>query len=206
MKKDLYLFRHGQTEWNKLKRVQGTIDIELSSVGIKQAKNLIQYLRDKNLDVIYSSHLKRAWKTGEIVAKELKIEIIKNNHLYEVCWGDAQGKTVGEIKEQFGEEFDNRWSESNPDDDFMRFPNGESKIEVRERVLSAIGEFSVNSSYNSIGISTHGFVLKQMLIVCGNQNFHGLTNCEIVHIELETDMYKQNPYKSFKFIDRIKTN
>ena len=136
MKKNLYLFRHGQTEWNKLKKIQGTTDIPLTDLGIQQAMKLPNHLKDKNLGVIYSSHLQRAWKTGEIVAEKLEIDIIKNDHLHEVFCGDVQGKTAKEIQSEFGLEFDERWRGYDPKDDHMRFPNGESKVEARERMVN----------------------------------------------------------------------
>jgi probable phosphoglycerate mutase len=206
MKKDLYIFRHGQTDWNKLKKIQGTIDIPLNRTGLEQAKNLLKYLKDKNIGVIYSSRLKRAWRTGNIVAKELGIEIIKNNYLHEVYWGDAQGKTVEEIRDEFGLEFDQRWQSYCPEDDYMKFPNGESKMEVRQRAVNTISKLSLESIYQTLGFSSHGFVLKQMIIACGSNNFRGLKNCEILHLEFNTNKYnEENPNEAFRFVERIKT-
>lgn len=204
MKKSLYLFRHGQSKWNRLNKVQGTFDIPLTSLGIQQAKKIPQYLKDKGLEVIFSSHLKRAWKTGKIVAKALGVKIVKSDNLHEVCWGDVQGKTVEEIRAEFGKEFDDKWSGNDPKYDNLKFPNGESKIEARQRMVKAVSELSLNSSCNIIGFASHGFVIKQMIIACGSENFKGFKNCEIVNIQFDIEKFdEKNPSKAFNFVERI---
>jgi len=208
MKKNLYLFRHGQSEFNKLNKMQGTAtDSPLTSLGIEQASKIPHYLKDKNLDIIYSSHLKRAWKTGSIVAKALGIEIIKNKYLYEVLCNSVDGVLKEDLKEKFGEEFFKKWEGCNPEDDDMRFPDGESKTEARQRILKAVGNISITSSDDIIGFASHGFVIKQIIIACYNKYPEGLKNCEILHLEFDTEKYNEkNPDEAFSFVKRIRTD
>jgi len=104
-KKYLYLFRHGETNWNKLGIIQGISDIPLNFTGIEQAKQLGQFFLNKKLDIIYSSHLKRAKQTGDIIAKKLNIKIIKAKDLREVSFGKAEGKKIDELYAKLGLNF-----------------------------------------------------------------------------------------------------
>jgi probable phosphoglycerate mutase len=207
MKKDLYLFRHGESEWNRLNKMQVTTDSPLTENGIEQAKRLPKYLRDKNLGIIYSSHLKRAWKTGSIVAQELGVEIIKKPNLFEIFCGDVDGLTRLELRDRFGSGFIDRWKGINPIDDYMRFPNGESKMEARSRILEAVSGLSYNSPFNTIGFASHGSVIRQIVIACGNKDADSFKNCEILHLEFNTNKYnEENLSEAFKFIERIRVD
>lgn len=105
MKTTLYLVRHGETEWNALGKFQGCKDIALSPQGINQAKYVSDRLKGK-FDYIYSSPLKRAYKTASIIGMQggFKIEIL--NDLREINFGDWEGMTVKEIKDNFPSEFE----------------------------------------------------------------------------------------------------
>jgi len=207
MKKQLYLFRHGESEWNKIKKIQGLQDIPLTSLGIEQAKRIPKYLKAKNLGIIYSSHLTRAFKTGEIVAKKLGIKIVKNKDLREDSSDILDGLFKTEAVKKFGDKYEIYWHNDDPKYDNIRFGKGESKIEARQRMLNIISKLSLESSCSTIGFSTHGFVLKQVLIACGERGCVDLKNCEIVHIEFDTNKYcKENLCRAFKFIERIRTD
>ena len=67
-KKEFFLFRHGQTDWNLKKRCQGHTDIPLNKNGIKEAEELSIKLESTPLQVIYSSDLKRAVETAEVIS------------------------------------------------------------------------------------------------------------------------------------------
>jgi len=207
MKKNLYVFRHGQTEWNKLGKMQVTTDTSLTPLGIEQAKKIPEYLKDKNLGIIYGSHLKRAWKTGNIVAKELGVKIIKNEKLYEVFCGDVDGMTKRDLNKEFGENFVKRWKGLDPEDDNMKFPNGESKLESRRRITDIIGKLSSESTFDVIGFASHGFVIKQLILACSDCKPTMLENCEIVHFKFDMDKYNvENPQEAFSFVERIRTD
>lgn len=105
MKTTLYLVRHGETEWNALGKFQGCKDIALSPQGINQAKYVSDRLKGK-FDYIYSSPLKRAYKTASIIGMQggFKIEIL--NDLREINFGAWEGMTIKEIKDNFPSEFE----------------------------------------------------------------------------------------------------
>ena len=79
---NLYLVRHGETEWNRLKKFQGQQDSDLTETGVEQAKKLGKYLKKENIviDYLYSSPQKRAYETAELL--DCNENIIKElNHM-----------------------------------------------------------------------------------------------------------------------------
>lgn len=90
----IYIVRHGQTDWNVKKRNQGRIDIELNENGIKQALEIKEKLSNVKFDKVYSSPLKRAYKTARIITNQ---EIILDERIIERSNGELEGKLVSEI-------------------------------------------------------------------------------------------------------------
>ncbi|MCR4717128.1 MAG: histidine phosphatase family protein [Lachnospiraceae bacterium] len=91
---NLYIARHGQTEWNALHKMQGRIDIELNDIGISQAYELNKEIKELNLrfDKIYVSPLKRALKTAMIATERDESEFIIDDRLIEMDFGELEGK------------------------------------------------------------------------------------------------------------------
>lgn len=90
-----YLVRHGQTDWNIQKQVQGVADIELNATGIQQAEALAAQIADAGLqfDYVYASPLRRAQKTAQIITRN-RSDIIYDDRLVERSFGDLEGKIV----------------------------------------------------------------------------------------------------------------
>ena len=84
---ELYIIRHGETDWNKEKRLQGRSDTELNEYGIELAEITADALKDVTFDRIYSSPLKRAYRTAEIIRLDRDIEIQTDDRLLEICFG-----------------------------------------------------------------------------------------------------------------------
>ena len=84
----LYIIRHGETYWNIEGRLQGRTDIELTPSGISIADRSSQGMKNIRFDYIFSSPLKRAYKTAEIIRRDRSIPIITDNRLIEVCFGN----------------------------------------------------------------------------------------------------------------------
>lgn len=99
----IYLTRHGETEWNEKKLIQGHTDIPLNTKGKKQAKELGKQLKDINFDAAFSSDLLRAENSAEIIVKEKKMVIIKIKALRERFFGRFEGKNLSEMRKAFGE-------------------------------------------------------------------------------------------------------
>ncbi len=95
----VYIVRHGETDWNKEGRRQGSIDIPLNEKGIEQANILKDKLKDIKFDLCISSPLKRAYKTAEIIYGN--DNIITNDLLKERYLGEYEGTTIGNSKFDF---------------------------------------------------------------------------------------------------------
>lgn len=92
----LYIFRHGETDWNQVKRLQGRTDIELNSNGIAQAQAVANISKDIHFDYCYSSPLKRAFVTAKTLLAGRKLEIVTDERLAEMCFGTYEGTTSAE--------------------------------------------------------------------------------------------------------------
>lgn len=92
----LYIIRHGETDWNKEGKPQGQTDIELNEHGLSLAELTSDGLKDVSIDYIFSSPLKRAYKTAEILRRDRNIEIVCDERLKEVSFGPMEGSTKPE--------------------------------------------------------------------------------------------------------------
>lgn len=179
-KVDFYIFRHGETDINKQKRWQGSgTDVDLNIVGCAQAEVLIEKLRDKNIEVIFSSPLIRAYHTAQIAASGLHIEVVKYDDLRECHYGVAEGKTFDEITNKFGAISSVFGAPEEPLPD-VRFPDGESLQEVRARILTAIKNIA-EKEYQCVGLAIHGGTMNNLLSYLGVKN-PKVPNCGCIHV------------------------
>ena len=161
---NLFIFRHGITNWNLEERIQGRTDIPLNAQGIDQAEELAKCLEPFEIEQIVSSPLSRAAQTAFTVANALKIDVTMISDLTEVFFGDAEGRTKSELVAENGEDFWERWRSVEPQDLLFRFLNGESKIEARTRAITALEKFvTANTQVSKLGVSTHGGVLRYIV-------------------------------------------
>lgn len=154
----IYLIRHGQTEWNENFRYQGSKDEELNPKGLEQASNVAETLKNCDISKIYSSPLKRALKTSEPLAKNLNINVDIINEFKEINLGKWEGKTWDEIKIEY-KEFLETWSK---DIAAIAPPEGESYLELKERVFNALYSLLPHNNSNIVMVS-HGAVIKVIL-------------------------------------------
>ena len=113
----LVLIRHGESEWNLENRFTGWKDVDLSPKGIEEAKSAGKILKEMNLvfDVAYTSYLKRAIKTLNIVLEEmdeLYIPVYKSWRLNERHYGALQGLNKAETAKKYGDEQVHIWRRS----------------------------------------------------------------------------------------------
>ncbi len=94
---EIYIVRHGETPWNKDKRLQGNVDIELNDYGRELAVKTGEGLKDTKIDLIYSSPLKRAYETAELIRGNRDIEIIKDDRIREISFGHFEGSNFSEL-------------------------------------------------------------------------------------------------------------
>lgn len=159
----LYLIRHGVTDQNKRRCLQGRSDIELNEDGRDLARKTAEGLKDVDFDLIFTSPLKRAYETAEIIRGDRKIPLIPREELLEISFGTYEGLCFG--KDHY----------NIPDEAFMNFfhkpqeyttpPEGESFEQVIARTGLLLQELKQKPEYGdkTILLSTHGCALKAVL-------------------------------------------
>jgi broad specificity phosphatase PhoE len=158
-RRTLFVFRHGQTDWNREGRLQGHIDIPLNATGLAQAEALADRLRVHRLDAVVSSDLARALTTGRIIAEVLGVPLVTDHGLRETSVGAAEGLLWEDAKTRFGAELTERWYSDND----AAFPGGETGLATLTRGLAALRRFAVSYPYQRIGVSTHGAMVRQLV-------------------------------------------
>lgn len=164
---ELWLVRHGQTDWNLAGRWQGQASDApgLNDTGYAQALTIHEQLKGIEISAIYSSDLLRARQTAELIAKPMGLPVTLEPRLREINLGVWEGMPSEEIEAKYPRELAER--ARNP---FRtRAPNGESPSEVTERVLAAINEIADKHRNESILIVAHGISLA--VIICHSEGF-----------------------------------
>lgn len=156
----LYIARHGQSKWNLESRMQGMKDIELTQLGLEQAELLAKRLKGENIDCIYSSDLKRAYTTAEIISKEINAPIVKIEEFREMSFGVWEGLTAKEIEENYQELYD-LWK---TDPRYVLIENAETLEEVQKRMLTKTKEIVEENWGKNILIVSHGTSIKALIL------------------------------------------
>lgn len=156
----VYLTRHGKTLWNLEKRLQGFGNSELTNEGIEQAYELRKRLSDIDIDVIYTSPIKRAYETARIIKGDKNIKFVIDDRLKEINFGDYEGSTEAELlKQGRGQEISKIFSGEMD----ISAPGGETLRELSYRVSKLLDEILLIEDNKSILIVTHGTTLKAIV-------------------------------------------
>jgi len=145
---DILLTRHGQTEWNVLKKVQGKADIDLNETGIEQAVITAEKLKNEKIDLIISSPLKRALQTAKIINKTKNLPIIIDHRISERDFGEFEGKETSEFN------FKEFWNyKAN-----KKYEKAENIKEFFDRIYEFLDEIKETYKNKRVLIVTHGGV------------------------------------------------
>jgi len=154
----LILARHGETVWNIEKIYRGRADVNLDEMGIKQAELLGNYLSHWGLEAIYSSPLRRALETANIIARYQKISVHIAEDLIDFDYGEWQSLPEQEAKRLYPT-LHNEWH-NNPHK--VKMPGGESLEDVRRRVIKVVND--VLARYQgSVVLVSHRVVNKVLI-------------------------------------------
>lgn len=137
------LVRHGETEWNVQRRIQGTTETELTLKGYNQAHEIALFLKNKQWDHIITSPLKRAVQTAEIIAKELKISDLK-------VWPEFQERDYGQATGMYLEEYTEYLEKQ------IEIKGWENNNVLRKRVLKGLEKILQLYSNERIIVISHG--------------------------------------------------
>jgi len=164
----LILARHGETLWNVEKVFRGRADVNLDEVGIKQAELLGRYLSNWELEAIYSSPVKRALDTANIVARYQKVAVRIAEGLIDFDFGEWQSLPEQEVERLYPAIL-NEWH-NNPDK--VKMPGGESLTDVRRRAVEVVSDVLSRHQGNVLLVS-HRVVIKVLICyLLGLDNSH----------------------------------
>ena len=146
--------RHGESIYNAEGRVQGQSDVPLSELGLRQGHAVATAFRDVPIDAVFSSPLQRAYKTAELAAEILGLEIRTDDRLKELNAGVFQDKLRSELQELYPDELA-RWTSGDPE---FVIPGGESRDDLKRRGIEALFAIAKND-YQSVAVISHGRLL-----------------------------------------------
>jgi len=156
----IILVRHGETDWNRTRRLQGQQGAELNKRGRAQVEALALALRQEPLRAIYSSPLARAIETARAINCYHQVSLEQRDGLMEMDLGDFNGLYAKDLMRQHPELF-KAWSE---DPASVRMPNGETLEEVQGRAWAAVEEIVRAYPDGSVLLCGHHFV--NLTILC----------------------------------------
>jgi broad specificity phosphatase PhoE len=186
----LILVRHGQTEWNRVGRTRGRIDIALNETGLAQAEAVAERLAALPLAAIYSSPLKRAVETAAPTARKTGLTVQPLEGLLDINYGRWEGRSPAEVAEAYPDLF-HQWHHS---PHLVTFPDGESLDEVRSRALAAVKEIALSHEGRTVLIVAHQVVNK--VLVCA---MLGLDNSRFWHVQQDNGCINVFDYQDGDF-------
>lgn len=177
----LILVRHGESEWNAKGLWTGLTDISLSEKGKEEARIAAQEIQDIPLDMVFTSDLKRAQETADIITHQLATNspLIKNKALNERDYGELTGKNKWDLKKEFGDE---KFTLLRRSFDYP-IPGGETLKDVYNRVIpyyKAIIEPKLKAGKNVL-IAAHGNSIRALI-----KYLDHISDENIAHLEVAT--------------------
>jgi len=169
--KKIYLLRHGESQWNVLKKIQGQKNIPLTKKGVIQADLVGNRLLGENIDIIYSSDLERAYDTAKIIGNKMDIEPIPIKEFREINFGIWEGLSNDNMKAKYRDEI-YLWRKE-PEN--LRIQGAETLYEVQERAINSLNSIIHKRQEENILIVSHGVTLKTLIL--------GLLDMDLVHFK-----------------------
>lgn len=166
-----FLVRHGETEWNRVHRIQGSSNIPLNDTGRAQALRVGSILARHQFDLIVASPLSRAMETATIIARRLSMPLpLPVQALVERHYGEAEGATRDELDLRF------------PGD--TPVPGREDRQDVQRRVVRTLRDLAIRHPHADIIAVTHGGVIRSVVdYAAPGQHGEPIRNCSVHSFE-----------------------
>ena len=163
----LILVRHALTVDNQKSRLSGHIDSSISEEGKEQIDKITNYLKDFDIDKIYTTTSSR---TKDTVKKLSELKIIEKESLKEISFGDFEGLTFDEIKDKYPKEFQDMIEKGYE----YKYPNGESLIDSYNRVCIELDNIISNNDDRTILICSHGGTIRNIItyLISNSYKYH----------------------------------
>ena len=166
----LILVRHALTVDNQKSRLSGHIDSSISEEGKEQIDKITNYLKDFDIDKIYTTTSSRTKDTVKKLSELKSIEIIEKESLKEISFGDFEGLTFDEIKDKYPKEFQYMIEKGYE----YKYPNGESLIDSYNRVCIELDNIISNNDDRTILICSHGGTIRNIItyLISNSYKYH----------------------------------
>lgn len=162
---EIYIARHGQTEWNQEGRLQGWLNSALTSKGIESAKNLGKKLDDIAFDAFYSSPSPRSYETLEIALNTSKEHFYLDERLKEIGLGAWQGKLIDDIKREYETAYHDYYHKP----EVFKLDGAEDYYDLKRRVDHFLKELTMAhyraNKHKKVLVITHGVTLMMMRLL-----------------------------------------
>ncbi|MBU7317152.1 histidine phosphatase family protein [Paenibacillus oleatilyticus] len=178
MQTTLYLTRHGQTEWNLNKKMQGHLDSPLTDYGMRQAEWLKERLENIQFDAIYSSSSPRAVSTAQILSGNRPLPISTLDSLKEINMGLWEGQQIDWIQQQFPVQYDLFFNDPHL---YRPTGHGESYSELLERTIPALNHILAEHQGQQVLIVTHRITLKVIMSYFLGKPLHEIGSMPDIH-------------------------
>jgi broad specificity phosphatase PhoE len=169
----LLLVRHGETDWNRDRRVQGHSDIPLNETGRAQADALVEQLAGERIDAVYASDLARARDTATSIAAAHDLTVQICPELREKHFGTWEGLRDDEIRERFPDARSGQWGD------------GETRDQMTVRVLAALRRIAERHPDGTALVVTHGGPLRAVQRELGQPDGEPIVNCHVLRIAVQ---------------------
>jgi probable phosphoglycerate mutase len=169
----ILLARHGETDWNVERRVQGHSDTPLNETGRAQARALADALAREPIEAVYSSDLLRAHETARIVAEGRGLEVTAIRDLRERHFGTWEGLTDDEIFARYPEASTGSWGD------------GETREEMATRIFEALQRIAETHPDGHVLVVSHGGPLRAVLLHCDIDGAGPIENCRVVRVQVK---------------------
>ncbi|MCI9260167.1 MAG: histidine phosphatase family protein [Romboutsia sp.] len=166
----LILVRHALTVDNQKSRLSGHIDSSISEEGREQIDKITNYLKDFDIDKIYTTTSSRTKDTVKKLSELKSIEIIEKESLKEISFGDFEGLTFKEIENRYPEEFQDMIKKGYE----YKYPNGESLIDSYNRVCTELDNIISDCDNQTILICSHGGTIRNIItyLISNSYKYH----------------------------------
>lgn len=175
----ILLVRHGETDWNRERRVQGHTDRPLNETGRAQARALAEEIAGEPLDAVYSSDLVRAHETARILAEPRGLGVTVIPGLRERDFGTWEGMTDDEILHRFPHAQGRPWGDA------------ESPEEMSRRVLEALRRIAETHPGGRVLVVAHGGPLRAVRRHCESEVAGAIANCGVFRVAVEDGVLRE---------------
>lgn len=173
----IYMTRHGQTEWNRERRLQGRLDSNLTTIGRENAKLLGEHLSKVPFDAIYASPSGRTMMTASLIKGNRPIRIFTDEDLQEIYMGSWEGQQQSDVEKQYADEFHAFWRAPH----LYHPTERESFQQVQDRAVKMLKRVMTNHKNGNVLLVTHTVVIKTLLAYLKQIPMENLWDAPYIH-------------------------